>query len=103
MGRKAIKRKRARKFSHLSTQGLISPPGRNQWRQFVKETSTAKFYAIGFCVLSAGIGVVGFMTSLVFGSQKSLGLGNLVLAGGGYSLLRKVKRWVIGRTAWPAK
>jgi hypothetical protein len=52
-----------------SRPGSLGPSGTNEWREFVKETSTAKFYAIGFCVLSVGT-VVGFVTSLVFGSEE---------------------------------
>jgi hypothetical protein len=97
MGRNTKTRKRFPKSSCQPGQTLIGLSARNELRQFVKETSTAKLYAIGFCLLSAGITFVGFVTSLFLGSQKSFGLGNLVLAGGGYSVLCKLKRWVIGR------
>lgn len=79
------------KLGRRSVQGLVGPPTRNEWREFVRETSTAKFYAIGFCVLCIGI-TSGIVTSLVLGSSEGLRLGNLMLASGGYSVLRKLKR-----------
>ena len=103
MGRNIVPRQRERKLGNRSRTNLLGPAGRNEWREFVKETSTAKFCAIGFCLLSAGITLVGFVTSLVLGSQKNLGLGNLLAATGGYSVYCKLRRWLTGRRSSPAK
>jgi hypothetical protein len=103
MGRNPKKRKHARDLGRQAEPSLNGLSATNEWREFVRETSTAKFYAIGFCVLCGGITFVGLVASIVFGSQKNFRLGNLILASGGYSVFCKLKRWVSGRRPSAAK
>jgi len=103
MGRNAKSWKHAHGLDLQAKPSLTGLSATNEWREFVKETSTGKFYAIGFCLLCGGLTLVGLVASIVFGSQKNFRLGNLILAGGGYSVFCKLKRWVSGRTPSSAK
>jgi hypothetical protein len=77
MGRNPKGRKHTHDLSGQAEPSLIGISATNEWREFVRETSTAKFYAIGFCVLCGGITFVGLVASIVFGSQKNFRLANL--------------------------
>jgi hypothetical protein len=103
MGRNAKRRKHTHDLGRPADANLIGLSARNEWREFVRETSTAKFYAMGFCVLCGGITFAGLVASVVFGSQRDFRLENLVLASGSYSVFCKLKRWVSGRRLSPAK
>jgi hypothetical protein len=96
VGKRLIGRKLPDKWSKQQRSDLANRYARNEWREFVRETSAAKFYAIGFCVLSFGL-ALAFLTSFIFGDQRNWRFGNAILACGGYSALRKLKRWMIER------
>jgi hypothetical protein len=96
MGRNVKSPKGSGKLTRQSSRGLIERSARNEWREFVRETPTGKFYAIGVCAVCLGTTLPGLVV-LVFGSQRNSRLGNLLLATGGYSVLSKLKRWMMGR------
>jgi|SRR5271170_5466620 len=103
MGSKIKRREHYHDLGRQAKPSLIGLSTTNEWREFVRETSTVKFYAIGFCVLCGGVTFVGLVASIIFGSQENFRFGNLVLAGGGYSVYCKLKRWVSGRRPSPAR
>lgn len=82
MAKNAKRQVFAGKLSRRSARRLTGPPPRNEGREFVKETPTAKFYAIGFCVLCVDV-TCELMASLLLGSREGSQLANLMLAGGG--------------------
>ena len=96
MGKTLIGRKLPDKSRKQPRIDLAREYATNEWREFVRETSAAKFYAIGFCVLCFGL-ALAFLMSFSFGDQRNWRLGNVILACGGYSALRKLKRWMIER------
>ena len=103
MGRNVKSPKGAGKLSRHSKQSSIGQSARKEWRQFINETPTAKFYALGFCMLSGGI-AFGILSSSALCGQKHLQLGNLMLASGGYAVLCKpLKRLFMGRRPGPVK
>jgi len=102
MGTNVKGRKHPRKLSWQPSRDLVGLYAGNEWREFVRETSAAKFYAIGFCVLCFGV-ALGIVTSLILGDQRNLRLANLVLPSGGFSVICKLKRWIMGRRKLPIK
>jgi hypothetical protein len=96
MGRNVRTRKAARKLGRHPKQSSIGQSARKEWRQFISETPTAKFYALGFCILSGGI-ALGILSSSAISGQRDLRLGNLMLVSGGYAVLCKLKRLFMGR------